>query len=541
MNTVIRQSGVTIISFVLFLVVPTLIFAEPYWIFFVREQGWTPGDPVQGDLINAVSKAGFHIRTVSCYFNAVSLDCEDPSALECIEKVISIQQVKKLARSPYHRVYKSVDSTVPALVQEEHILNYGVSYRQLDALNIPHLHDMGLTGKGVVIGVLDSGFNIAGTGCLENISVSHKRNFITDSDDITGDMHGVHVLACIGGAHEQRYYGAAFGATFLLAVTDDITETRADEDRWVAAVEWCDSLGANIISSSLVYNIFDTPEESYSKSDMDGRISLVARAAEIAFSRGIVMVNSAGNEGDNSWRIITTPGDAEHVIAVGAVSITENAEPVIADFSSRGPTADGRIKPDVVAPGEMVAIPYPGTPDFYFLSKGTSLAAPFIAGLCALLLEAHPYWTPSTVIEALKESARDLGNAGPDNDYGWGIPDGVLALEYIPMNIVSNESDKNGSGSKEKGYMIPSFVLYSPYPNPFNSVVTIPYRIDTMTHVTLDICDITGRTVSNLIGDLAVPGEYQVLWYAGEYASGVYFARIVSESKVVSKKITMVK
>lgn len=544
MNKVSRSILYTLLTSIFFIGLPSKIFSDPYWLFFECDSNRSPGAPVRENLIQAVTESGCRIRTISRYFNAVSVDVDfSPDMLCRIDGVKYVTPVKRFARKPFHGVGKPVRVDVFAGEQGEHSLSYGVSYRQLNALNIPELHDMGLTGGGVVIGVLDAGFNIDGTGCLGDISISHTWNFITGSEDITGNQHGTHVLSCLGGALEDKYYGAAFGAEFLLAVTDDYdTETRADEDRWVAAVEWCDSLGADIISSSLVYNIFDTQEESYSKNDMDGRTSLVARAAEIAFARGIVMVNSAGNEGANSWRIITTPADAEHVIAVGSVLIPEDGEPLISDFSSRGPTTDGRIKPDVVAPGEKVYIPYAGQKEIYYTSRGTSFAAPFISGLCALLLEAHPNWTPETVFEALKVSARDLGDTGPDNDYGWGIPDGISALNYLPTGIAVDETaEKELSKDKNEHSIIKLFALLSPYPNPFNPVVAIPFRVNKEAHVAVEIFDITGSITVKLWDKSTPPGYYRIMWDGGGYASGVYFVRVSSERVGETVKILLMK
>ncbi|MFC1693989.1 S8 family serine peptidase, partial [Candidatus Latescibacterota bacterium] len=468
---------IVILIFISLLIISSPLKADPFWVFFERGQGWEPGDYVPTEMIKGLSGTGMRVRTVSRYFNAVSVNFDgDPHLLERCIGVMYVTPVRRFTIVPFFEVAKSVRQGVSDGNSGEHLLNYGISYNQLQALKIPSLHDSGLIGAGVVIGVLDTGFNIEKTGCLRNIKITHKRNFITGSDNVRGDSHGGQVLACLGGVSDGEYYGAAFGAEFLLALTDDIyTETKADEDRWVAAVEWCDSLGADIISSSVLYNFgFDNPEDDYAKEDMNGCTSLVARAAEIAVSRGIVVVNSAGNEGGNSWRIIATPADAEHVIAVGAVTNPVEGNPTVAWFSSRGPTADGRIKPDVMAPGVGVIIPVLGASGSYLTYNGTSFSAPLITGLCALLLEAYPDWTPSDIIAALKTSARDLGDEGPDNDYGWGIPDGVLALEYTKVNVDWDNSGKDKlPGQGRLNHDVRTFMLNNPFPNPANAFINI--------------------------------------------------------------------
>ncbi len=510
-------------------------FSEPYWLFLEPNPLWKTGDPVPLGIISRANAAGARIRTVSRYFHAVSVEFDgNPKFLGNIPGVRDVRPVRAVRRSPDPGGFPVFPTAKTAGNAEAS--SYGVMLDEMTALAVPPLHERGLTGKGVMIGVLDTGFsNLTDTGCLKNLRVLHTRNFLRGGSNVSGDRHGSWILACIGGKLEGEYMAPAHGASFLLAVTDDVsTETRADEDRWVAAAEWCDSLGADIISSSLVYNEFDTAAESYVKSQMDGRTSLVARAAEIAASRGILVVNAAGNEGMTPWRIIATPGDAEHVVAVGALSIPAAGEPSIAPFSSVGPTADGRIKPDVVAPGVEVNIPVVGTTGQYMVSSGTSLSAPLIAGLCALLLEARPDWTPAMVMEALKLSARDLGPAGPDNTYGWGLPNGLAALNASPVAVAGNTQNRNES--------LPApFSAGIPYPNPFNPYLTIPFRLSSPARVTISVFDISGRLVAVLRDGLIPEGDHESTWNARGCASGVYIVRLSAGVKTEVRKAALVK
>jgi serine protease AprX len=521
-------------ALVLFISFAFQIQASPWWVFFDRGTGWKPGDPVSEILIQRVSGTGAHIRTVSRYFNAVSVDYSGiPEALKQIRGVREVSPVRSLKRTPELPV-TAKKLSAKSVASTDTLNPLGVSYDQLEMLGIPSAFDRGYTGKGLVIGLVDAGFNQIGeTGCLKNIHISKTRNFVHGGEDISGDNHGSYVLACLGGMEEGKYRGPAYGATFLLAVTDDIlTETHADEDRWVAGVEWCDSLGARIISSSLVYNEFDNPADNYRKQDMNGRTSIVAQGAEIAVSRGIVIVNGAGNEGSTPWGIIATPGDAEHVISVGAVTIVQEGNPVIASFSSRGPTADGRIKPDVVAPGVDVYVPILGATGEFTTLSGTSLATPLISGLCAILLEAHPSWTPAMVMAALKASSRDIGDPGPDILYGWGLPDAIEALEYSPSEV----ADSHVSEGKPE-----SFHLMNPYPNPFNAEVIIPFQIDSPEKIRIDIFDITGKLAASIWNRMTAPGRYEVRWKGEGCASGIYLLKAVSGNQIASGKILMVK
>ena len=502
---------------------------DPLWVFFECGHGWEAGDSVSEKCIHEVTRTGAEIRTVSRYFNAVSVNYNgEADELKSIDSVREVRPVGSFPKTYKPPVKENAQIRFIAEKPGNHTLIYGASYNQLNILNIPILHDMGYTGDGIVIGVLDAGFDLESTECLKNINVSHQRNFVKGGSDIKGHNHGTWVLACLGGALENEYYGPAFGATFLLAVTEDYEkEARIEEDYWLAGVEWCDSLGVDIISSSLIYNdAHDNPDEDYSQEDMDGKTSLIAQAAEMAVSRGIVVVNAAGNMESTFWRIIGTPADAEHVIAVGAVSVPEESAPLIAPFSLRGPTADGRIKPDIVAPGWMVNIQYG---ESVYMMNGTSYAAPIISGLCALLLEANPEWIPSTVMSALKYSAHDLGEEGPDNVYGWGLPDAYSAVHYSESGIENKSSVKNED-----------FILSQPYPNPFNPVITIQFTVQSESPVILEIFDITGRRVAQIMDMVCMPGIYQKFWNGENHASGIYFIKAaVGESIDVKKAVLM--
>jgi len=508
----------------------TAAFADPYWVFFYDESGRSPGDPVPASRIEAIVETGAELRTVTRYFNGVSVDYDgNPRDLERIRCVREVSPVRSYEITiPEPRALKPARQQERAEEPGEHLLAYGGSFTQLNMLNIPALHDRGYTGAGIVIGVLDAGFDVENTDCLKKLTVTHRRNFITGGENVSGHSHGTRVLSCLAGALDSTFYGPAFGAEFVLGLTEDPNDSleyRGEEDYWTAGIEWCDSLGADIVSSSLVYNFgHNDPSEDYTKEDMDGRTSIVAQAAEIAAKRGITVVNAIGNDGAV---MIGTPADAEHVIAVGAVGVTSGSNPALANFSSQGPTADGRTKPDVVGPGLGVMVQY--LQDMSIVN-GTSYATPIVAGLCALLLEAHPDWTPATVMAALKYSARDLGEPGPDNGFGWGLPDGLRALGYVESGIEDSLED-----------LIAAFILHPPYPNPFNSVLTIPFTIRQRIPLTIHIYSITGAHKARIAYGTYSPGEYRVTWSGGNLASGVYIVTVSAGAHTQAVKVLMIK
>ena len=315
--------------------------------------------------------------------------------------------------------------------------DYGASWRQCEQLGVTTLHRLGYSGRGVLVCLLDGGFH-PGHEAFARCRVVATRDFVEHDQSVgydpdrpgfiynTPEMedHGTYTFSTLGGFAAGALIGPAYRAQFALGRTEVVeTETWMEQDTYVEGLEWADSLGADVVSTSLGYLRFDDGF-SYRFDQLDGRTAVTSMAAAVLVRRGVVLVTAIGNGGP--WpRSLITPADAESVVAVGAV----DADGIAAGFSSRGPNALGVTKPDVCACGVRTACADASARDAYTSKDGTSLATPLIAGLVALLLEAHPDWTPYQVQEALHRSG-DLAGV-PDDVRGWGVPDGSFALGAI--------------------------------------------------------------------------------------------------------------
>jgi subtilisin family serine protease len=314
--------------------------------------------------------------------------------------------------------------------------DYGASWSQCEQLGVTALHRLGLSGQGVLVCLLDGGF-YPGHEAFARSSVVATRDFVEHDQSVGYDpsrpgvihntpemeYHGTYTFSALGGFTAGVLIGPAYGAQFALGRTEIVeTETRMEMDRYVEGLEWADSLGADVVSTSLGY--LDGEDFAYWFEDLDGRTAVTSLAAALLVRRGVVLVTAMGNEGPLP-RTLITPADAESVIAVGAV----DARGHVAGFSSRGPNALGVTKPDVCARGVGTACATASAREAYTSVSGTSLATPLIGGLVALLLEAHPDWTPYQVQQALHRSGDQARN--PDDARGWGVSDGLFAVGAI--------------------------------------------------------------------------------------------------------------
>ncbi len=305
-------------------------------------------------------------------------------------------------------------------------------FTQLNQINVPAVHDMGYTGQGITICSMDAGFDNLAHEVFDSMNIVAMWDFVDNDPDVSqGGSHGTSTLSTIGGFKEGKLIGPAFNADYLLARTEDIfSETPVEEDNWIAALEWADGMGVDVTTTSLSYLDYDPPFTSYTWEDMDGNTALITIAADLAVKIGIVVLNSASNSGDNNeHNTLGAPADGDSVITVG--SVRSNGER--SGFSSVGPTADGRIKPDLMAMGSSVYVARSSSPTSYGTSSGTSFSCPILAGAAALVLSVDPTLTPMEILDMLRQTASQSNN--PDKWMGWGIINTLDAIELIPVPV----------------------------------------------------------------------------------------------------------
>ncbi|GAB3583966.1 S8 family serine peptidase [Hymenobacter daeguensis] len=392
-----------------------------------------PVTPAYVAQVRAVS-GGPQVLYTSRWFNAAVVSCDSLTlirikALPAVRSAVTLNQSYQ-APAPFTPPTQVAPVVSGASTPRA---RYGKAYRQNEQIAAIAMHNAGYRGEGMQIAVFDAGFPgvnqmSALQSAFQEQRVVGTRNFVDGGTSVyLRNSHGTNCLAAIGGNQSGFFIGSAPKATFHLCITEDVySEHPIEEANWLAAAEYADSAGVDIISSSLGYTDFDAPSPSYTYADMNGRTAISSRAATMAARVGMLVVNAAGNEGSNPWHYISAPADADSIMSVGAVDSVGNH----AYFSSYGPTSDGRIKPTLSAMGFASAVlAANGTA---FRGSGTSYACPILAGMAAGFWQANPTLTAQQVILALRSTATQATN--PDNTLGYGIPNFVSAYNALHPN-----------------------------------------------------------------------------------------------------------
>lgn len=470
--------------------------------------------PAEAAYISQIKNtAGITVKAKSKWLNALHIQGTQVD----ISKLLTLNFVSKIEFAN-----KSLNASGKNRKQEKVVkksnklntinFNYGNAANQIEMLKGDVLHENNFTGQGMQIAIIDAGFpnvdNFAAFKRLrDNNQILGGYDFVNRNENFyTGNYHGMSVLSTIAGYADNQFIGTAPDAKFYLFISEDYAnETPLEESLWVEAAEKADSLGVDIINTSLGYTTFDNQKYNYVYADMDGKTTFISRGAEIAFSRGMIVVNSAGNEGNVSWRYISAPADAASVLSIGAV----NATGVIASFSSYGPTSDNRVKPDVCAQGAGVYIINPS--GAIATSNGTSFSSPVLTGVIACLWQAFPSKTNAEIIQMVKESAHLY--ASPTAQEGYGIPN----FETV-FNLLSLEETEE-------------ILEVVAYPNP--AITELKFKFpDQVTEMELIVFDILGKRLStetitklNPVTDIS------------NLAQGLYFVQLKFDNKIKTIKI----
>ena len=481
--------------------------------------------PVNPQYLQAVADCGAEIINPSKWLNGVSVHVTDPSVIEAINALDCVMTVRNCPNDLKAQEQKErwlANEMKPAASTRSSKGFYGGAEDQVKQLNVDVLHDMGFDGTGVIIAVLDGGFEGAeNTSCFDNMREEGRllgtRDFVYGSNSVyTQSTHGTSCLSTMGAYDPNNMVGTAYKASYYLIHTEDgDSENIIEEYNWVSGAEYADSLGVDVCSTSLGYITFDMSQWDHPYQHYDGKTAPMSIGAEIAASRGMICMNAAGNEGDGTCTL-GIPADAEHIVTVGAV----NAAGDRASFSSVGPTYDGRIKPDVMAMGEgtYVASGY-GSWWPYYNGNGTSFATPVLAGAVACLRQARPYSSVQEICDALRACGNRAEN--PDSKYGYGIPDFSQALELLKVeehSVAANE-------------------ISNVYPNPSQGEVKVALKEGAKADVT--VYDITGRQLYtytfNGLNHTTLEN------YLNALGTGVYFINAVSELGSQTVKLVVTK
>lgn len=436
--------------------------------------------PVNPAYIQAVKNLGeVDVLYPLKWSNGILIETTDP---DVIQGVTDLSIVDRLEVS--RRLFKPDETVTKAYGLPKNDADYGPSLNQIEMLNGLGLHNDGFRGAGIWIAILDGGFDKADSVSVLDSLFADQRihstyNFVDDTSfAFTRSSHGTKVLSTMAGDQIEALIGTAPEATYILEVTEDVyQERRIEEAFWEVGAEYADSVGADIINSSLGYTEFDVLEDYYSISNLDGNTALVTRMADVAASRGMLVVVAAGNSGDDPWHYIGFPADGDSVLAIGAVYPNE----VVTDFSSRGPSADGRVKPNVMAQGGFTIIT--DMEDGIQTGSGTSFASPVLAGMAACLWQAFPEATAWQVFQAIEKSASLFEM--PNDSMGFGIPDFELARQLLQQVL-----------GVENPMVLDEIQTLRIAPNPYsNGLIKIDFPASAHSKFEASVYSLSGNTI----------------------------------------------
>ena len=445
--------------------------------------------PIPPRYIDSVRLAGnVIILNQSKWLNQVCIETQDSSALSRINRLPFVKNsnpVKRVSNAGIisknkftEQINKVSNPASPLNPTDEY--SYGNSLDQIKIHDGQYLHNAGFHGEGMLIAIIDAGFfHYQSLSAFDSVIINHQvidtYDFVANKVSVNEEnSHGMQCFSIIAANIPGQLVGSSPKANFLLYRSEDVSsESPVEEQYWIAAAEKADSIGADVITTSLGYNTFDNPAFDYTYADMDGRTTMIAKASSLAAKKGMILLAAAGNEGADSWHFISTPADAENIITVGAI----NSSGTPAPFSSFGPSADGRVKPTVASVGVATAIS--SVNGSIVSGNGTSFATPNMAGLVTCLWQAFPEFTNFEIIDAVKKSSNNYSS--PDNRTGYGIPNFKTAYQLLNTErirrITTILDDKK----------------IKLFPNPFRKKITVLINPETSGKAFVSLYDISGK------------------------------------------------
>jgi len=475
--------------------------------------------PIDQVYIQGIANTGAKLIIQVKWINAVIIETESTTVLDAINNLQYVSKVDPINKrlNSYKSGDKFKNEEFGGLKSSQADPVYGDAYNQINMVNGIPLHEAGFKGDGMVIAVLDAGFTNVNERTIfnslrDNNQILGTYNFVNPSEDVFRDnTHGMSVLSIMGGSIPGIFLGTAPNASYWLLLTEETgSEFLIEEYNWMAGAAFADSVGADVINSSLGYTEFDDTIYDHPYSDLDGNTTPVTIAADLAAKKGILVVNSAGNSGNDSWKYIIAPADGDSVLAVGAV----DPNGIITSFSSYGFEWDSRIKPNIAAQGGNVVLGSSSV-DGITTGNGTSFSSPLIAGMMACLWQSRPNANNMELIHAVEQSASKYNN--PDYLYGYGIPD------FSSAQLLLNLSDNLFSGNS-----------LEIIPNPVSSDAIIRWNQEKYKYDWLELLDMQGRVLFREDLNSAMS---QYTLSLKSYKNGVYFLRLGNQKQVESKKI----
>lgn len=488
--------------------------------------------PVNPQYLQGVANVGVQLLNATRWLNGVTVYTTDSTkigeilALPYVEDVLMLQDEgsgKKKAFFENEHINEGVFAGAglkKSRAADE--LDYGEAWFQINQINGIPLHNAGYQGEGMVIAVLDGGFDGAQVNPVfdslwADNRVSGTKDFVHIGGNVfTESQHGKNVLSTMAADYPGLMIGTAPKASYWLLRSEDVkSENVIEEYNWVSAAEFADSVGADVINSSLSYVDFDMPQWDHTYSDLDGNTAISTIGADYAASKGILVCNSAGNSGNSSFPWNGAPADADSVMSVGAVGYNN----LRAVFSSIGPTVDGRIRPVIMALGSNTVVAIGN--DTIGQGSGTSFSSPIITGMSACLWQANPNMKVMEVYDAIKQSGNYAQN--PDNFMGWGIPDYELANSIL--TTVENQMDKNNQ-------------LFRVSPNPFHETLNLNMETGQPSDVKVELLNTAGMVIYS--ENFYLSALYKEIHFGNKLAllpDGLYFLKVTAGARVEVMKL----